>query len=96
MRNAYLVTYDIAHPRRLRKVFETMRGYGVHLQLSVFRCELSHAELVTLRSMLARLLHHEKDQVLLADLGPVEGRGRTCITSLGIPYRPPHRAPEVF
>ena len=34
---AYIVTYDIADPKRLRQVYDTMRGYGTWLQLSVFR-----------------------------------------------------------
>jgi len=34
MRSSYLVTYDIADDKRLRQVFQTMRGYGDHLQFS--------------------------------------------------------------
>ena len=34
MRTSYLVCYDIADEKRLRKVFQTMRGYGDHLQFS--------------------------------------------------------------
>jgi CRISPR-associated protein Cas2 len=37
MRQGYIVTYDVCNPKRLRKVFKTMQGYGEHLQLSVFR-----------------------------------------------------------
>jgi CRISPR-associated endonuclease Cas2 len=38
MRTSYIVTYDIADDKRLRKVFQTMRKYGDHLQFSVFEC----------------------------------------------------------
>ena len=31
MRQSYLVCYDICDDKRLRKVFQTMRGYGDHL-----------------------------------------------------------------
>ena len=35
MRQTYIVTYDISHPKRLRKVYKLMKGYGEHvLQLS--------------------------------------------------------------
>jgi hypothetical protein len=34
MRTSYLVCYDICDDKRLRKVFQTMRNYGDHLQYS--------------------------------------------------------------
>jgi CRISPR-associated protein Cas2 len=91
MRQTYIVSYDICEPKRLRKVFKTMRGWGDHLQLSVFRCELSHRELVELRSQLARLINHAEDQVMFVDVGPVDGRGSTSIAAIGKPYMEPER-----
>jgi len=91
MRQAYVVSYDISDPKRLRKVFRLMRGYGDHLQLSVFRCELNRRELIELRTRLAEVIHHGQDQVLFVDTGPVEGRGRGCIEALGRPYTCPER-----
>ena len=41
MRTSYLICYDISDDKRLRKVFQTMRGYGDHLQYSVFECQLT-------------------------------------------------------
>lgn len=91
MRQAYIVTYDICHPKRLRKVFKLMQGYGDHLQLSVFRCELDKREVVELRAKLAAVIHHGEDQVLFVDIGPVEGRGSGSISALGKPYFGPDR-----
>ena len=91
MRQGYIVTYDVRDPRRLRKVFKTMQGYGEHLQLSVFRCELNARELVELRAKLGAVIHHERDQVLFVDMGPAEGRAREAIRALGQPYTPPER-----
>jgi CRISPR-associated protein Cas2 len=91
MRQAYVVTYDVCHPKRLRKVYKLMCGYGEHLQLSVFRCELSKRELVELRGRLAQVINHAEDQVLFVDVGPVEGRGDTSISAVGLPYLPPER-----
>ena len=31
MRNRYIVTYDICEPKRLRKVYKFMLGWGEHL-----------------------------------------------------------------
>jgi len=91
MRQTYIVSYDISNPKRLRKVFKLMRGYGDHLQLSVFECELSRRELVELRSRLGDIIHNDQDQVLFVDVGPVEGRGSTSIRSLGRTYTHPER-----
>src|SRR6266566_4425645 len=79
MRNTYIVCYDISDPKRLRDVFKTMRGWGDHIQLSVFECRLTRSDLVTLRAELSEIIHHDKDQVLFVDLGPAEGRGDLVI-----------------
>lgn len=86
MRKSILVCYDISDDKRLRKVFQTMRGYGDHLQYSVFECQLTAADLVRLRAELSTIIHHAEDQVLFVDLGPAEGRGDRVITALGKPY----------
>jgi CRISPR-associated protein Cas2 len=86
MRKSYLVCYDISDDKRLRRVFKIMRGYGDHLQYSVFECQLNATDLVKVRAELAAVIHHEKDQVLFVDLGPAEGRGDRVITALGQPY----------
>ena len=91
MRQTSIVTYDICDPKRLRRVFKTMRGYGDHLQLSVFRCELNHRELVELRAELGTIINHNEDQVLFVNVGPVEGRGSTSIAAIGKAYIAPER-----
>jgi CRISPR-associated protein Cas2 len=91
MRQTYIVSYDVCDPKRLRKVFKTLRGWGDHLQLSVFRCELNHRELVELRSLLAAIINHAEDQVMFVDVGPVEGRGSTSIAAIGKAYMQPER-----
>jgi len=68
--HCYLVTYDISSPQRLRRVYETLQGYGEHIQLSVFRCDLTPVRLVELRMTLEGIIHHEQDQVLVIRLGP--------------------------
>lgn len=86
MRSSYLVCYDISDDKRLRKVFKTMRGWGDHLQFSVFECQLTGMDLVRLRAELGEIIHHQEDQVLFVLLGPAEGRGERVITALGKPY----------
>ena len=86
MRQTYLVCYDISDDKRLRKVFQTMRDYGDHLQYSVFECQLTPMDLVKCRAELGEIIHHDDDQVLFVCLGPAEGRGERVITALGKPY----------
>ena len=86
MRNSYLVCYDIADDKRLRKVFKTMRAFGDHLQYSVFECQFTAMDLVKCRAELGEIIHHTEDQVLFVCLGPAEGRGDRVITALGKPY----------
>jgi CRISPR-associated protein Cas2 len=88
MRMSYLVCYDIADEKRLRKVFKAMRGYGDHLQFSVFECQLTPMDLARCRNELSEIINHDLDQVLFVNLGPAEGRGDRVITALGKPYAP--------
>jgi len=90
-RKRYVVSYDIGDDKRLRRVYKAMRGFGDHVQLSVFICELSAREKAEMIATLVPLIHHEVDQILIADLGPAEGRGSTCISSLGRPFTCPER-----
>ncbi len=86
MRQAFIVTYDVCDPKRLRKVYKILRGYGQHLQLSVFQCELNACEKIELEAKLRGEIKFDEDQVLFVDIGPADGRGRTSIEALGLPY----------
>jgi CRISPR-associated protein Cas2 len=86
VRTSSLVCYDIADDKRLRKVFQTMRAYGDHLQFSVFECQLTAMDLAKCRAALAKIIDHAKDQVLFVNLGPAAGRGDRVIVALGMPY----------
>ncbi|HQL63267.1 MAG TPA: CRISPR-associated endonuclease Cas2 [bacterium] len=86
MRRLYIIMYDIADDKRLRLVFRIMRGYGDHLQYSVFRCELSRREKFEMIGELEEVIHHQEDQVLLVPLGPARGDTERSIEALGKPY----------
>lgn len=95
MRQRYIVTYDIADPARLRKVFRLLKGYGEHLQLSVFRCDLTSLTLAKMKAELTAEIHAQHDQVLIVDVGPAEGRGAEVFESLGKAYVDERRKPNV-
>jgi CRISPR-associated protein Cas2 len=65
----YIVAYDIADPKRWRRVFKLMKGYGEWVQHSVFQCRLTSKQQAELIALLDGLIHHTKDHVILLDLG---------------------------
>ncbi len=91
MRSRYIVSYDIVDDRRRSQVYKAMRGFGDHLQYSVFRCDLSPRERVEMVATLHPLIDHQDDQILVIDLGPVDGRATECIDSIGRTYMNPER-----
>lgn len=91
----YIVTYDISDPKRWRQVFRVLQGYGEHVQLSVFRCDLDPVQVVRLRAALERIIHHQEDQVILLRLGPASPATLREITVLGRPRQFRVRGPTV-
>jgi CRISPR-associated protein Cas2 len=66
--DSYIVAYDIADPKRLRKVATACEDFGYRKQFSVFLCRLSATDFVRLRSRLYDLVNLEQDQVLFIPL----------------------------
>jgi len=67
LKNWYLVAYDIRDPKRWRKAYTLLQGYGESVQLSIFRCCLNQREREKLRWELEKILAAE-DNLLLAGL----------------------------
>ena len=82
MRNVYLVCYDVANDKRLRRTFKKMCGFGDPLQYSVFRCELSSTEKQMMKESLWAILNLNEDRIMLINLGPV-GAVVTTVPSSG-------------
>ena len=64
----YLVTYDVSSPRRWRRVFRLLQGYGDWVQLSVFRCRLDAKRRRRMESELRAVLDEDEDRLLIARL----------------------------
>lgn len=90
----YIVAYDIRDPKRWRKVFKLLHGYGDWLQLSVFQCRLNRRRHVELVAALRERIHHKEDHVLLLDLGRVE-QVDLRVESLGKTFAPVTREPII-
>jgi CRISPR-associated protein Cas2 len=72
VRRRFIVTYDIADPGRLRKIFSLMRGFGESIQYSVFMCELSPKEKAILVTSLHEAINHNEDRIMVIDIGSIE------------------------
>jgi CRISPR-associated protein Cas2 len=86
----YVVAYDIANPKRWRRVFRLMNGYGRWLQLSVFQCRLTARRRAELAMRLEGLIAHDEDHVMILDLGPADAVSPR-VESLGKRYAAPER-----
>lgn len=86
----YLVTYDISSPKRWRKVFRLMNGFGHWLQLSVFQCRLATRRRAEMTARLDKLIEPSEDHILIVDLGPAD-KVDVRVESLGKSYESPKR-----
>jgi len=90
MTQFYMICFDIADSRRLRRVSNQLENFGQRVQLSVFECWLDENDLFKLKRRLARELDPTEDQVRyyplctkdISDIR-IDGSGEVCTD---IPY----------
>jgi len=80
--NYIIVSYDVCDKKRLRKVFETMKGYGEGIHYSVFRCCLDRKGICEMIADLDEIIHHDEDRIMIINLGPKESAEKR-LTFLG-------------
>jgi CRISPR-associated protein Cas2 len=93
--HAYVVAYDISDPKRWRRVFKLMKGYGRWLQLSVFHCRLDGGRRAEMAMALERTIDGVTDHVVILDLGPAEDV-ELVVESLGKAFEPIERRAVVI
>ena len=92
----FIVSYDISSPKRWRRVFNTLEGYGEWLQLSVFQCRMSERRKEELISELDKIINFREDHVLFIDIGRVE-TVQSKVFSLGkMSFKPIEKKAFVF
>jgi len=94
MEHAYLVCYDIRNPKRWRKVFKTMKGFGEWLQLSVFHCRLTREKHLRMQDSLGEMINRSEDHLLIIDLGPADSI-RLRVESMGKSFDPIEKHPVI-
>lgn len=91
----YIVAYDISDPKRLRKVFRLLQGYGEWIQLSVFQCRLNPVRRIRLETELNAEILKNEDHVLIFRLGTAD-RKMPGVTSLGKTFQPIVHEPVII
>lgn len=61
----YVVSYDISNPKRLRKVFNVLKDFGVSVQYSVFECDLTLSQVKEMIRLVSDLIDLKKDSLLV-------------------------------
>ena len=89
----YLVGYDIADARRLRKVARLLEGFGYRVQYSIFICDLSQAAYEELTESLHEHIDTTEDRVFLL---PVCRSCQRRMVELGTPSLPDLDAPCII
>jgi CRISPR-associated protein Cas2 len=80
----WLVTYDIRDPKRLARVFKTLKKEGIPIQYSVFYLHTSSTKINQLMSKLAQLVNIRLDDVRAYRL-PERG-SEICLGSSILPH----------
>ncbi len=73
MKTDYLVCYDITRPRRLARVYRHLKGMGMHIQYSVFKCSLTWQQLGKLKEKLYEYIDEDYDDIRIYPL-PAGGK----------------------
>lgn len=60
---SWLVTYDIADPRRLTRVFKRLKKAGIPIQYSVFSVESNAVAMRMLVAELVKLINVKEDDI---------------------------------
>ena len=81
-RDLYIAAYDVADPKRLRKILKRVKAHATGGQKSVYECFLTPAERRELLADLRGLIDSDEDRVLLLRLDP---RSRVRTMGIGVP-----------
>lgn len=59
----YFICYDIADPKRMRKVAKVLENFGLRVQYSFFQCDIESRRLDILRDRLLMIINLKEDSL---------------------------------
>lgn len=85
-----LIAYDVAHPKRLRRVATICQNYGIRIEYSVFECDLDDTLFELFWEQLRQAVDEAEDRLIvyricanceehIRTIGPVQRLGRTLL-----------------
>lgn len=83
LRHLFLIGYDIASPRRLRRALKAVKGHAIGGQKSLYECWLSSGELQQVMHELRGLIDAAEDRVVFLRLDP-----HAAVHTLGVAVAP--------
>ena len=92
----FVVLYDISSPKRWRRVFKLMKGYGAWLQLSAFQCRLTEIKRAELVVKISEIINHAEDSFMLLDLGSSENVEIKVQTLGKLAFKPIQPKAQIF
>lgn len=75
-----LVAYDIAEPKRLRRVAKLMNRYGVRVQKSVFECDITDPKIKMMTDEIKSVMDTAEDSLRVY---PLLANARSKATIIG-------------
>lgn len=75
-----VVAYDIADPKRLKKVADCCKDFGVRVQYSIFECRMEMPVFERFWARLCEIIHSTEDRIVAY---PIHGAARKHIRTLG-------------
>ncbi len=79
MKTNYLVGYDIADAKRLRKTATIMQEYGYRVQYSFFHCLISKKQKKSLIDRVSKIINNEEDQLIIIPITEKQLKEIECI-----------------
>lgn len=70
LRHLFLIGYDIASPRRLRRALKVVKSHAIGGQKSLYECWMTSAELQQAMHQLRQLIDVQADRVVFVRLDP--------------------------
>ena len=59
-----VIAYDISETKRRNKVAKLLRQYGSPINLSVFECMITEAQLISIREQISKMIDPRQDKIV--------------------------------